>query len=147
MIYIVNRWDLEQERKNAAEVFASIDKNGNQMLSREELKEGMIKSGMRISDEEFENLFVELDKDNSGSIGYREYLAHVVDNSILLNDKCLEDAFNFFDVDHDKTISKNNLKSVLNQGSISNTQLSELFNSMDANNDGKVYKFFYFRSL
>ena len=139
MTYLVTHWDLEKEKEGLTELFLKMDKNGDQILGKSELRNGIMESGINISEEEFEQLFAKLDINNNGSISYTEYLAGAMDISLLFNDKYLEDAFNFFDKDGNKMIDKEELKEALSMCSISDVQLSELFSEIDKDHDEKVY--------
>ena len=100
MLYIVNRCNLEDQRENLTELFAKLDKNGDQHISKSELREGLKEGDIILSDKEFEDLFKKLDSDNSGSITYSEFLAGAVGISMLNNELLLQEAFNFMDKDH-----------------------------------------------
>jgi len=54
--------------------FRAIDDNGSRTLDREELKYGLCDYGMNLSPAEVNQLFNELDKDNSGHISFDEFL-------------------------------------------------------------------------
>lgn len=51
-----------------------MDDDGNKALSYEEFAEGILESGLKLSDEQAKILFSRFDKDNSGSIDMTEFL-------------------------------------------------------------------------
>jgi calcium-dependent protein kinase len=67
MTFICSRMK-DEEVSNLREIFSSIDKNGDGHLSYEEDKEGMKKVG--LDDKAIEELFKQMDTDNSGMIDY-----------------------------------------------------------------------------
>ncbi|MDR3549478.1 MAG: EF-hand domain-containing protein [Candidatus Pacebacteria bacterium] len=99
---------------------------------------GLHNSELVLTDKELDSLFAKLDTNKSGAISYTEYLAGAADLAILENEKTLEDAFNFFDRDGSKAISKAEVQSSMNKGWLSEKQLSSLFHEADSNNDEKV---------
>ena len=99
---------------------------------------GFKASGMIMTDKEFDDLFTRLDTAKSGNITYTEYLAGAADISLLQNEKILEEAFNFFDRDGNKSISRDEIRVAMQKGWMSENQLSDLFNEIDTNKDDKV---------
>lgn len=154
MTYIAHHADLKNEGEVMKTFFSKLDKNGDQRLSREELRNGTLppyrvgfnEGGIILSDTEFDELFKKLDTSKSGSISYTEYLAGALDLCILTNEKYLEDAFSFFDRDGRKTLDKNEIRNAMNKGWMSETQLTQLFNEVDTNKDEKVLRTLTLRS-
>jgi len=136
--YIAHHADLKEKRESLDRFFKHLDKDKSQTITKDELKEGFKESGVVISDTDFDALFTKLDTSKNGSISYTEYCAGAVDLSILTNDKYLEDAFNFFDVDKTRTLNKDKLKNALANNWISEVQLSQLFEEVDTNKDAKI---------
>ena len=95
-------------------------------------------SGHVLPKEEFEKLFNNLDKDKSGTINYSEFVAAATNINVLLTEKRLESAFKFFDKDGSGSLEKEELMKAMSKGWISDVQLSDLFKSVDVNNDQKV---------
>lgn len=55
-------------------MFKIMDDDGSRSLSREEFKKGCHDYGCDLSAEEFDTLFSEIDKDNTGTIDFEELL-------------------------------------------------------------------------
>ena len=55
------------------DLFDRIDKNGNGVLSTKEIKRLMHMLGQNLTDKEFKEVMREMDKDNSGEVGFREF--------------------------------------------------------------------------
>ncbi|KAL5254545.1 hypothetical protein ACHWQZ_G014106 [Mnemiopsis leidyi] len=56
-------------------VFRAFDSDGNGQLSREEFKKSLFSVGQRCSEDEFENLMSELDRNMDGRISKKEFLS------------------------------------------------------------------------
>jgi len=147
MTYIAYNADLKNEQELLSRTFMGMDKNGDQRLTREELKTGtdliattlgFKDGGILLTDNDFETLFQKLDTSKSGSIGYTEYLAGAIDVSKIANEKLLENAFSFFDKDKSGAISKDEIRHSMKLGWISEGQLDKLMIEVDANKDNTV---------
>lgn len=138
MLYIVNRSDLENQKEDLLKLFSKMDKNGDQRLSKEELQSGFKESGMTLSKKEFDKLFGKLDIDKNGYITYTEYLAGAVDISIVVDENSLEDAFRFLDKENKGYLLKTSLKDAMGKNWLSEYQIDQLFNEVDASKDEKV---------
>ncbi len=99
---------------------------------------GMAKSGITMSEQDFNALFEKLDTNKNGQINYTEYMAGAMSVNLLANVKVMEDAFKFFDRDNSGAISKAEVKAALKKGWISDVQMAELFQNADTNKDEKV---------
>lgn len=146
-MYMVNRADLENQKEDLLQLFNKMDKNGDQRLSRDELKSGFRESGIVLSGDEFENLFMKLDTNKSGFITYTEYLTAAVEASTLIDEKALEDAFKFLDKDNKKYLKKDTLKDAMGKNWLSELQIDQLFDEVDTNKDDKVVIIVIFNRL
>eukprot|EP00929_Paragymnodinium_shiwhaense_P117628 TRINITY_DN8849_c0_g1_i1.p1 TRINITY_DN8849_c0_g1~~TRINITY_DN8849_c0_g1_i1.p1 ORF type:complete len:541 (+),score=124.39 TRINITY_DN8849_c0_g1_i1:60-1625(+) len=135
--------------KRLREIFMTIDANGDGMLSLRELEEGLKKAGLGNS-EDTRQLFMSIDQDQSGSIGYTEFLAAMVDQKNFLNDEACWHAFKVFDADDNGCISVEELQQMLQdnpdvssqvnsstKGNVSDEAL-RLFKQADTNGDGQI---------
>lgn len=60
-----------------ARVFKSFDDNGNKKMNEEELREGLLDFGMKLSKQDSRLLFDTLDKNKSGSIEFDEFVVAI----------------------------------------------------------------------
>lgn len=58
----------------------------------------------------------------------------------LLNQNRLENAFNYFDIDHSGSITIEEIKQFLNNSEDTNDSIGKLFREVDVNGDGNITK-------
>jgi len=116
MSYILAIWDNENERKNLEQLFHKMDTNKDRLLNRTELRNALKKTGIVMSPLEFNKMFREIDKDNSGNINFEEYMQATGNNDALINDKPLRAAFNDVAERKDDTINRELLVRLMNEG-------------------------------
>jgi calcium-dependent protein kinase len=98
MSIIVIQFLSETDKKAQQELFQAIDKNGDGKLSKDELYDGCIKAfGKKMTKEQIEAIFEKVDLDLSGSIDYNEFLLATINESKILSERNLKEAFNFMD--------------------------------------------------
>ena len=70
--------------------FIELDKDGNGMLSAQEITQVAASYGVKISKQEMQEVFKKMDVDGDGSISYNEFLAHAIDKQYLDNENKIE---------------------------------------------------------
>jgi len=63
--------------------FRVFDHNNDGSISREELKEAMVNFGTRCTDDEFNLMFIEADKNSDGKIDFDEFVAMMLPATML----------------------------------------------------------------
>mmetsp|Transcript_120202 Transcript_120202/g.336524 ORF Transcript_120202/g.336524 Transcript_120202/m.336524 type:complete len:524 (-) Transcript_120202:175-1746(-) len=119
--------------------FMAQDTNGDGVLSLEEVKNGMRQSGVKLSDQEIEAKFRDLDSDSNGRIFYIEWLSATLDQSAIVSEGHMKEMFEFFDRDGSGLISRSELLSFL-QGDEVDNLLQEGDTGKDGNIDFKEFK-------
>jgi len=102
-------------------VFCNLDRNGDGVLTLEEVKEGFsfIYSPNSPEMRELEEIFRLLDKDGSGYIDYTEFCAAGVGERIFLEESALWGAFDAFDCGtHDGKITLDEIRRVLSNADV-----------------------------
>lgn len=137
LAYIVQQCLTKEETDKMEEIFASMDKNNDGMLSKEEIRDGYEEHfGIPIDEEEIERMFKVIDVDGSGAIDYSEFLMATMSEQQLLSKDKLKRAFKMFDKDGSGTISKEEIKEAL--GSIDEEMAEKMISEVDIDNDGEI---------
>jgi len=141
LIYIANRLtvnDIESMRRS----FRNMDKDGNGLLSREELALGMKRVGRQIDELTFLNLCSVLDTNKNGYVDYTEFLAACLYNRDFSNQGLLRTAFQYFDADNSGYITRDEIKKALTGGDVSiilpESEVNVIINEVDKNQDGQI---------
>lgn len=136
----------EEEIENLKKAFIKMDADGNGVLSKEELVEGVESvPECAIRPEDWDVIFKLMDTDNSGSIDYTEFIASCMQSYLYLNESNLQNAFQFFDKDGNGTITMSELKETLGKDNpmLTEADLNEIIKEVDSNDDGEIdYKEF-----
>lgn len=125
------------------DTFIGMDRNGDGQLTLKELKDGCKLVGITNS-EEVNSVFESLDVDNSGSIGYTEFLAGMIDSKNYLQEELCWEAFRTFDRDGNGSIEIEEMKLMFQDQSLDKRVLpgekdiETLFQECDTNGDGQI---------
>ncbi|EGR27981.1 hypothetical protein IMG5_185640 [Ichthyophthirius multifiliis] len=157
LMFFVNNLATKEEKNELLKVFQSLDTNGDGKLSREELINGykkILNQGEEIeAEEEVDRIMSTVDKNNSGSIDYTEWVMATINREQLLSKQRLELAFKIFDKVFIFTIYFNIQKYKDGSGSLSVDEIKEMFgtqlgisenvwkamlNEVDDNGDGQI---------
>jgi calcium-dependent protein kinase len=130
-----------EEKQQLIIVFKEFDKNGDGVLSREEILEGY-KRFMNDADAEAEvnRIMEQVDIDKSGFIDYTEFVAASVDRKKLTSKEKLETAFKLFDKDSSGSISASEIKEVFGSAfaNVDEQVWLEIIKEVDVNGDGEI---------
>jgi calcium-dependent protein kinase len=140
--YIVHQISTNEVAKNLRTIFKQMDESGDGKLTYQELKNGWKKYFKdSISEIEFEELIKLMDQDNNLYIEYEEFLRVTINREIVLSEKNLEMAFNFFDKDKSGKLSAEEVKHVLGiagDNEKNKAIVREIISEVDTNNDGEI---------
>jgi calcium-dependent protein kinase len=146
MSVVAHRLD-HQRIKSMRECFLQLDTNGDGKLSREELQGACSQSG--ITQEEVAALFDAVDTDKSGSIGYNEFLAPMLEIQQHMDAEACWQAFAVFDSNGDGSISAQELHDTLREleGSVlTQAEIAKIISEHDSDGDGSI-SFEEFKSM
>ena len=144
MSFIVNQLVLKEERKDLEKQFKEWDKNGDGVLSRDEIIEGYKKTYGFVDEGEIDNMISSIDLDGNGVIDYNEFLTCTMNKEKILNNDNLEICFKAFDSDNSGKISLDEISAIFNSGDKENIDKEELeafkkiIKDADENGDGEI---------
>lgn len=130
----------KQEQENFGRVFQAFDLDGDQLLSREEIRLGYIQFyKKKLTEKELDDIFKQMDTDQSGFIDYNEFVSASIDKEIVTQNEKLMEAFKMFDKDNNGAISPQEIKDVLGfGGNYSEKEIDQLIKEADQNDDGEI---------
>eukprot|EP01017_Pseudomicrothorax_dubius_P022951 TRINITY_DN2469_c0_g1_i4.p1 TRINITY_DN2469_c0_g1~~TRINITY_DN2469_c0_g1_i4.p1 ORF type:complete len:346 (+),score=96.27 TRINITY_DN2469_c0_g1_i4:154-1191(+) len=139
--FIASHLISKEEKQQLINVFKDLDKNGDGVLSREEILEGY-KKIMTESEAiaEADRIMEQVDIDKSGFIDYTEFIAATIDRKKLVSKEKLEASFRLFDKDGSGTISPQEIKEVLGTAiqDLDEEVWQEIIKEVDVNGDGEI---------
>jgi calcium-dependent protein kinase len=139
LTYIVNHLLSKEEKNELLELFQAFDKNGDGVLSKEEIYEGYKNIlGEVEAAKEVERIMNEVDIDRSGTIDYNEFVMAATNRQNILNKEKLEATFKMFDKDGSGSISAEEIRSFLGNSFTDQKSLDAIIKEVDANGDGEI---------
>ncbi len=135
--YIVHLKFASENLDNIKSIFKAFDKNSDGKISMTEFKEGYHKYyGTFLSENEMQRIFENLDNDDDGYLEYEEFLRASLNMEKVLREENLRIAFDRFDLDGDKALSVEELKTVFD--TCDNQVVQNLINNIDRDKDGVI---------
>ena len=126
----------EKESGSLKVVFQQFDKNGDGLITIEELQSALSKFKTK---EEIKEIMDSCDINLKGNIDYTEFIAATMDESVYLQKDKLLAAFSEFDRDKSGKISAVELKEILGKGTDFNEKVwSDMIKQVDTNGDGEI---------
>jgi len=74
LVLMAKKMKESESDQELFEVFLAFDKDGDQLVSREELRRAIERVGEYISEEELDELFADADLDRDGKLSYEEFV-------------------------------------------------------------------------
>eukprot|EP00928_Gymnodinium_smaydae_P078731 TRINITY_DN62820_c0_g1_i1.p1 TRINITY_DN62820_c0_g1~~TRINITY_DN62820_c0_g1_i1.p1 ORF type:complete len:546 (-),score=139.23 TRINITY_DN62820_c0_g1_i1:226-1863(-) len=139
----------EGQVKRLREAFHAFDRNGDGLLTLEELRQGLQDGGFTELPEGAEEQIMEaVDANQSGLIDYTEFIAAGMDRGLHLTEDACYAAFRVFDIDGDGRITKDELRTLFSGGAEGECtpgtsqaladQVAETLRDADTDGDGTV---------
>ena len=97
LAYMVLHLTSSEEQGGLLKIFQSLDKNGDGVLSRDEIREAYSTYWEDIEESKLDAIMENLDIDNSGFIDYTEFVIASMNKKKVLSKHNLEIAFDMFD--------------------------------------------------
>lgn len=130
----------EKDRDELMATFKALDKDGNGILTREEMKLGYAKVFGQIQDVDAEvaRIFKMIDTNNSGEIDFSEFLVAAAAEYKEMSKKRIEQTFRLFDLDGNGYIDRKELLQVLGAIEMTDEEWKNLIDDVDKDRDGKI---------
>uniref|UniRef100_A0A7S1LSK5 non-specific serine/threonine protein kinase n=1 Tax=Alexandrium catenella TaxID=2925 RepID=A0A7S1LSK5_ALECA len=130
----------DEETEHPRKLFRSLDKNGDGMLSCQEIREGMMQQGLAVPNE-MEDIVRAVDSDGSGQLDYSEFIAATMDEAVCTKKHLCRAAFRIFDTDGDGKITREELERAISSPTAREeeaAQIHRLIGEGDSNGDGCI---------
>ena len=141
LTFIASQLLNRDESKKLAETFRNIDKNGDGVLSKEELMEAYTQTmGREEANDEVEKIMRQVDVNGSGFIDYTEFVTACAKKESMLSMENLNSAFNVFDSDGSGKITVAELREMLGgaEDDAQDDVWAKLIADVDTDRDGEI---------
>lgn len=135
LTFIISQRKQSETYSKLREVFESIDKNGDGLLSFDELQLAVVESKLDFNVKE---IIEEIDIDCSGFIDYTEFLMATVDRSTVYGKQRIKEVFNELDTNNDGKISAKELKVMLSGDRERISYINQIMKESDIDGDGEI---------
>ena len=135
----------KDEEKKLKFLFNYIDKDHNNIISEEDIKESFTKNNIEFTEEQIKNILYVFDYDKNNLIQYQEFLRVLCGKEDLYKEENMRSVFNVIDDDKDEYINADDLKKfVPNNEGIKNKIEEEFMAPFGMNpNDKMIFNQFY----
>ena len=103
--YLCYNFISKTEEKRLRDLFKYIDRDHNNSISVENIKEAFQKNYVEYTEEQIKNILYVFDYDNNEYIQYQEFLRVLCDKEDLFKEENLKSAFKVIDSDNSNTIT------------------------------------------
>lgn len=140
--FIASQMATKEDNQEMLEAFASLDTDGNGVLSKQELLTGyalfMPDSNQDEIEEVVDELIENLGNNKEDEVNFTEFVVAAMNREKLLNEKQIEKAFNMFDLDGNGFIDFQELKTAMSGIQLTDKEWKELIYKYDTDSDGRV---------
>ena len=138
--FITNYLMNDDELKLLKKLFFELDVKGVGVITREELFKGMEECfDKKITREEVDAIFSNIDYDNNGTISFDEFVKAAIDKKKLLTEEKLKAAFALFDRNGDGDIEAKELKEVIGDENITEDNVwLQMIEEVDLDGNGVI---------
>merc|ERR1712176_440556 len=112
-IHIIASQLAENQIKGLRDLFMQMDQNGDGLLTRQELKDGLQKIQVKEPPKDLQDIITGTDCDGSGVVDYTEFLAAAIDKRAFLQEDVCWSAFRVLDKNGDGKVSKAELEGIM----------------------------------
>jgi len=137
----------EESLKDLKEMFIALDADNDGTLTVEEMRQGMVKAGIKDIPPNLMEIMKEVDSDGSGVIDYTEFLAATLSRKQYMQEDIVWSAFRVFDLDGDGQITREELAQVLSGEAVKDVEaalqvnreeIEKIIAEVDEDGDGQI---------
>eukprot|EP00347_Sterkiella_histriomuscorum_P008991 403342946 len=139
--YFANYLIQDEYEKHLSKLFREIDTDKSGTLSKQEFKKAYKFFGEKtfLLDEEIDEIFDRVDKNNNGQIDYSEFITCAANISQLTSEKQLKAAYKALDLDGNGQISFQEFEEIFSAGlDIEIDELTKIFKEIDTTQNGMI---------
>lgn len=143
--FLVHQISSSEQVQELRKIFLALDRSGDGRLTFEEIKEGFQRISHEVVNDlelnDLEATLKQMDTDNNGYIEYEEFLTATINRSLLLTEKNLRVAFEFFDKNNSGKLDQKEITKLLmtlTKKDVCQTEVKKLIEEIDENKDGEV---------
>jgi len=125
---------VAREVDDLRSTFMDLDTQKNGSLSKDEIREGLRRSGCLVSEDDLDKIFEALDANGAGKVMYTEWLAATLQPSLLSSDRAIKQIYAFFDLARDGRVTRQELLQVLGD----EQQVDEIIARADTSKTGSL---------
>ncbi|CAI9303625.1 unnamed protein product [Lactuca saligna] len=127
------------EQEGLKAMFHNIDTDEDKIITREELEKSLVRVGSNLGSEEIKIIAEAADADRNGLIDYNEFITAMMNFRRTYKEEHLRKAFQKFDKDDNKRISKDELKSMLEEYKMGDeAAIKDIISEIQVNVDGEI---------
>ena len=143
--YLCKNYMVPDEENNLRKLFRYIDKDGNNIITKKELKKCLDDINVKILDEKFEELFNRIDENKSGYIEYQEFIRNACKINLILSKKNIRNVFQAISQNKDTINGEDITKFVFFDVEVNDKTLEQYFNSIGMKYEDNIgYADFYY---
>lgn len=138
-LQIISQSLPKDQVRELKKMFRTIDSNGSGSITVTELRTGLKKCGIKMSEPHIEALLESVDVDGDGAINYKEFVSAMAHKENGYNASDLVRAFHHFDIDGNGYLTTHELATVLEDNyDLEPLEIQHLVNLADKDKDGKI---------
>jgi calcium-dependent protein kinase len=139
-IFLATYFSNKEEKTKMIEVFQSLDKDKDGILTPDEIREGYELITGKVQDAKaIEEMIKKIDMNGSGTIDYTEFVTATINRNTLLSTEKLEGAFNLFDKDGNGYLTIDELKEFFTPSQkVEEAAWNDVISEVDMNKDGQI---------
>ena len=130
LAYLCKNYMVPEEEHNLRKLFRYIDKDGNNVITKEELKDCLKEIDIVFPEDTFDKIFKLIDENKTGFIEYQEFIRNACNINLVLSKKNLRNAFQAISQGKDEINGEDIKKFIFHDIDISEKTLNEYFKSI-----------------